>query len=69
MNNYFGFKYPLPKLDLLAIPEFNVQAMENWGLLIFRDDLLLADDSSSSISNLKYVAQLVVHGMKKLFFY
>lgn len=36
LENYFGIKYNLPKIDMVAVPEFGFSAMENWGLLTFR---------------------------------
>ena len=60
MNAFFEVPYPLPKLDLIAIPELNEIAMENWGLNIFKDDVLLVN-ADSTISSKQDVAKLVVH--------
>ncbi len=46
LENYFGFGYPFDKLDLLAAPDFSAGAMENAGLVTFRDWLLLLDQDS-----------------------
>lgn len=35
-NKYFQIPYPLPKLDMVALPDFGFSAMENWGLITFR---------------------------------
>ncbi|MES2313858.1 MAG: M1 family metallopeptidase [Pseudomonadota bacterium] len=46
LENYYGFGYPWDKLDLLAAPDFEAGAMENAGLVTFRDWLLLIDKDS-----------------------
>ncbi|MEO6227322.1 MAG: M1 family metallopeptidase [Thermomonas sp.] len=46
LEHYFGFGYPWDKLDLLAAPDFSAGAMENAGLVTFRDWLLLLDKDS-----------------------
>ncbi len=45
-ENYFGIGFPFDKLDLLAAPEFGYGAMENAGLITFRDNLILINDQS-----------------------
>ena len=48
-NDYFGVKYPLPKLDLIAIPNgYYVSAMEHWGAITFQDYRLLFNPATSS---------------------
>jgi alanyl aminopeptidase len=51
LEDYYGFGYPFGKLDLLAAPDFSAGAMENPGLVTFRDWLLLLDPDSAA----KYV--------------
>ena len=47
-EKYFGIKFPLPKLDLIAVPDFAAGAMENWGAITFRETILLYDPKTSS---------------------
>lgn len=35
-EKYFSIKYPLPKIDIVAVPSLAYGAMENWGLITFR---------------------------------
>jgi tricorn protease interacting factor F2/3 len=60
-EQYTNVAYPLPKLDLLAIPDFAAGAMENWGAITFREVLLYVDESTTSLSVKKRVAEVIAH--------
>jgi len=60
-NNYFAIKYPLPKLDQVAVPDFQAGAMENWGCIIHREAALLVDDKTSSEGYKQNVADTIAH--------
>ncbi|MGY3263954.1 M1 family aminopeptidase [Lysobacter sp. HA35] len=47
LENYFGIPYPFDKLDNLAAPDFWAGAMENAGLIVYRDSLMFPDETSS----------------------
>ncbi|XP_030370505.1 glutamyl aminopeptidase isoform X1 [Scaptodrosophila lebanonensis] len=66
--NYFSVSYPLPKLDLAAIPDFVSGAMENWGLVTFRETALLYDATSSSSVNKQRVATVIAHELAHQWF-
>lgn len=59
--DYFQVEYPLPKLDMAAIPDFVSGAMETWGLVTFRETSLLYDDKISSTANRQRVASVIAH--------
>lgn len=60
-NEYMQIPYPLPKMDLLAIPDFAAGAMENWGCITYRETALLIDPTSSSADRMQRVARTVCH--------
>ncbi|XP_043827241.1 glutamyl aminopeptidase [Dromiciops gliroides] len=60
-EEYFAMNYSLPKLDKIAIPDFGTGAMENWGLITYRETNLLYDPQESSSSNKQRVATVVAH--------
>lgn len=60
-EKYFGIRYPLPKLDLIAIPDFAAGAMENWGAITFRETILLYDPKISSTKTKQFIAEVVSH--------
>lgn len=63
MSNKFQFNYSsaLTKMDIVAIPDFSAGAMENWGLLTFRETALLWDRKLSSANDKMRVASVVAH--------
>ncbi len=60
-EQYSGLEYPLPKLDMLAIPDFAAGAMENWGACTFREVLLYVDEKTTSLPVKKRVAEVIAH--------
>jgi aminopeptidase N len=60
-NDYFAIKYPLPKLDLIAVPHGYVTAMEHWGAITFRESLLLFDPAASAGSARRNIFVLIAH--------
>ena len=67
-NNYFGIPYPLPKLDLIAIPDFAAGAMENWGAITYREVALLVDPAHSSAATKQRVAIIIAHEIAHMWF-
>jgi puromycin-sensitive aminopeptidase len=60
-NGYFDIPYPMPVLDLIAIPDFAAGAMENWGAITYRETALLVDQEHSSTMNKQWVALVIGH--------
>ncbi|KAG8454068.1 hypothetical protein GDO86_000635 [Hymenochirus boettgeri] len=60
-EEYFNMNYSLPKLDQIAIPDFGTGAMENWGLITYRETNLLYDPNESATVNKQRVASVIAH--------
>ena len=60
-ERYFGIPYPLDKMDLIAIPDFAFGAMENWGAITFRENLLLDDPATTSQEGRERICEVIAH--------
>ena len=60
-EDYYGIPYPLPKMDLIAIPDFAFGAMENWGAITFRENLLLHYPEITSKSGEERICEVIAH--------
>lgn len=66
-NDYFDVEYPLPKCDHVALPDFSSGAMENWGLITYRETALLAS-KHTSINARRYIATVITHELSHQWF-
>ena len=67
-KDYFGIAYPLPKLDMIAVPDFAAGAMENWGAVTYRETAVLVDDNNSSLATKQWTAMVVAHELAHQWF-
>lgn len=67
-ENLFDSLYPLPKLDLVAVPDFSAGAMENWGVIMFRSSALLMDPDDSALDRGQHIAETILHEIAHMWF-
>ena len=67
-EEYFNIPFPLPKQDMIAIPDFISGAMENWGLITYRESRLLYEEGVSSLQDKESVAMVVAHELSHQWF-
>ena len=60
-EQYYQIPYPLAKMDLIAIPDFAFGAMENWGAITFRENLLLYYPDITSTSGQERICEVIAH--------
>jgi puromycin-sensitive aminopeptidase len=68
LEDYFGLPYAFGKLDQVGVPEFEAGAMENAGLITFREAALLLDPATASVAVKKRVAEVVTHELAHQWF-
>ncbi len=66
-EDYYDIPFPLPKCDFVALPDFASGAMENWGLITFREQTMLCDEHTS-LGTKQYVAIVVAHELTHQWF-
>ena len=64
----FGVNFPLSKQDMVAIPDFAAGAMENWGLITYRETALLYDPVINSDAELQAIARVIAHELAHQWF-
>jgi aminopeptidase N/puromycin-sensitive aminopeptidase len=67
-DHYFGIHYPLKKLDLIGIPDFEAGAMENFGAITFRETDLLLDPKTATFRSQRNATLAIVHEMAHQWF-
>ena len=67
-TEFFDCPYPMNKLDLVAIADFACSAMENWGLITYRESALLVDEKESSEAQRQWVTIVVCHEVSHQWF-
>ena len=67
-EDYYGIPYPADKLDMIALPDFAMGAMENLGCVTYREILLLVDPDSATQPELQNVADVINHELAHMWF-
>ncbi|XP_072236216.1 aminopeptidase Ey-like [Leuresthes tenuis] len=67
-EDYYNSSYPLSKSDQIALPDFSAGAMENWGLITYRETALLYNSLVSSNGDKEWVATVISHELAHMWF-
>ncbi|XP_062274018.1 aminopeptidase Ey-like [Scomber scombrus] len=67
-EKYYNSPYPLTKSDQIALPDFSAGAMENWGLITYRETALLYNPAVSSNGDKEWVATVISHELAHMWF-
>ncbi|XP_023447130.1 aminopeptidase Q isoform X2 [Dasypus novemcinctus] len=61
LEDLFNISYPLPKTDIIALPNFDNRAMENWGLLMFDESALLLQPDDQLTGRKSVISYVISH--------
>ena len=67
-EDYYQTPYPLPHSWQLALPDFSAGAMENWGLVTYREAYLLLDPDNTPLATKRVVATVIAHELAHQWF-
>ncbi|CAG0894462.1 unnamed protein product [Darwinula stevensoni] len=67
-EEYFKIDYPMPKMDMIALPDFAAGAMENWGLITYREEYLLYEGSQTPAATLVRIVYIIAHELAHMWF-
>uniref|UniRef100_A0A8C2B0K4 Aminopeptidase n=1 Tax=Cyprinus carpio TaxID=7962 RepID=A0A8C2B0K4_CYPCA len=67
-QNIFGLKYPLKKIDQIALPDISAGALENWGFISYQESGLLYDKKTASSFDQERVATMIAHALAHQWF-
>ncbi|CAB3384997.1 Hypothetical predicted protein [Cloeon dipterum] len=67
-EEYFNVSYPLPKMDMIALPDLTMNSMENWGMVTYEETCMLYEESTSEIISKELVTVVVAHELSHQWF-
>jgi aminopeptidase N len=67
-EEYYDTPYPLPKCDHVAIPDFSAGAMENWGMITYREMALIAQPETTAQSTRELIVEVISHELSHQWF-
>ncbi|MCG5648114.1 peptidase, partial [Oliverpabstia sp. DFI.9.49] len=67
-EDFYQTPYPLPQSYQLALPDFSAGAMENWGLVTYREAYMLLDPDNTTLNQKRLIATVITHELAHQWF-